>query len=65
MLGLVFTEFVEMVEDHFSAETADAMLSSGLGRELVFDHLDEFGEYEAQHCVFSLRCGRCKRRFAA
>src|SRR5438105_10011774 len=28
MLGLVFTEFVEMVEDHFSAETADAMLSS-------------------------------------
>jgi hypothetical protein len=27
MLGLMFTEFIEMVEDRFSAETADAMLS--------------------------------------
>jgi len=28
MLGLVFTEFIEMVEDRFSPETADAMLQA-------------------------------------
>ena len=55
MLGLVFTELIEMVEDHFSPDIADAMLAgAGLDHDGAYTAVGYYGHGELLSLVQAL-----------